>query len=91
MRRSNLGHVEATDLQDVSAHQQDGVRLRTEVYDVLAAAKGYDTVASQAIWHGVARSTMFRLRSGGQPNLQIAARIAADLGVAVEVIWGRQP
>jgi DNA-binding phage protein len=82
----------ATHLQDGPSQTTDGqARLRVEVYDTLAAAKGYSTVAAQAVWHGVSRSTMFRLRGGDMPSLSTALRIAADLGVAVEVIWERVP
>lgn len=80
----------ATHLQDGQTDASDAtVRLRTDVYDTLAAAKGYSTVEAQAHWHGLARSALFRLRSGGVPRLDTAMRIAADLGVAVEVIWER--
>lgn len=67
------------------------VRLRTDMYDVLAASKGFATVAQQAKWHGLARSAMYRLRGGGVPHLDTAMRMAADCGVAVEVIWERLP
>jgi len=84
--------MKATDLQDASSQSTvDSVRLRTEVYDALAAAKGYKTAESQAIWHRTARSNWFRIRAGGPPRLTTAMRVAADLGVAVEVIWERTP
>lgn len=79
----------ATHFQDDRTESSDDVRLRVGVYDALAAAKGYRTVESQAAWHGLARSSMFRLRGGDTPRLDTAMRIAADLGVAVEVIWER--
>lgn len=67
-------------------------RLRVDVYDMLAAAKGYTTVEGQADWHGLNRATLFDLRAGKtQPLLRTAMRMAADLGVAVEVIWERVP
>jgi hypothetical protein len=60
-----------------------------DVYDALAASKGHPTVADQALWHEIGRSTLFRLRSGEMPRMDTAMRMAADLGVAVEVIWER--
>lgn len=66
------------------------VRLRVDVYDALAAAKGYQTVEAKAEWHGIDRTTLFDLRGGKTtPRLDTAMRMAADLGVAVEVIWER--
>lgn len=66
------------------------VRLRVEVYDTLASAKGYRSVEAQAKWHGLNRGTLFDLRAGHtQPLLDTAMRMASDLGVAVEVIWER--
>ena len=66
------------------------VRLRVDVYDKLAAAKGYSTVTAQAELHDLNRTTMHALRAGENvPRLDTAMRMAADLGVAVEVIWER--
>lgn len=66
------------------------MRLRVAVYDALAEAKGYPTVESQATWHGLNRATLFDLRAGRTvARLDTAMRMAADLGVAVEVIWER--
>lgn len=78
---------------DTSATRGDAqVRLRVDVYDALAASKGYTSVESQATWHGLNRATLFDLRGGKtQPRLETAMRMAADLGVAVEVIWERVP
>ncbi len=82
--------MEVTDRQDASNQASDvKVRLRADVYSELARAKGYVKVARQANWHGLARSSMFRLLAGGEPSASTAARIAADLGVAFEVIWER--
>jgi hypothetical protein len=80
-----------TDSEDTPTSVQDAtsVRLRTSVYDALAVAKGYTGAPAQARWHGIARSNMYRLRSGGRAELATAMRMAADLGVAVEVIWER--
>lgn len=76
-----------TSTEDTSPSLTDTVRLRVEVYDALAVAKGYRTVGAQAAWHGIARSAMNRLRAGGKPRVDTALGIAADLGVPVEVIW----
>lgn len=81
--------MSTTHLEDASSQlRDDSLQLRTDVYDALAAAKGYTTVVGQARWHGIARSTMFRLRAGGRAELSTAARIAADLAVPIEVVWG---
>jgi hypothetical protein len=88
--RSTVTDVEPTDLKDAPTQTSDvRVRLRVEVYDALAAAKGKRTVAAQALWHEVGRSTLFRLRAGEMPRTDTATRMAADLGVAFEVIWER--
>jgi DNA-binding phage protein len=82
--------METTDREDVSTSAQDAtVRLRVAVYDALALSKGYTKVEAQASWHGIARSTLFRLRGGGVPEMATAMRMASDLGVPVEVIWER--
>jgi DNA-binding phage protein len=82
----------ATGTQDAPAHPSDGrattkLRLRVDVYDPLAGAKGHPSVASQAEWHGLSRATLFRLRAGGPPGLDTALRIAEDLGVDLPVVW----
>lgn len=78
------------DAQTTAGDTTTHVRLRVGVYDALAEAKGYKTVASQATWHGLNRATLFDLRAGRtMPLLDTAMGIAADLGVAVEVIWER--
>jgi len=79
------------DSDDMMSTRPDvGVRLRLDVYDRLARAKGYVTVTSQAELHGINRATMHALRNGENvPRLDTAMRFAADLGVAVEVIWER--
>jgi DNA-binding phage protein len=82
--------VTVTDSEVVAARLQDSaVRLRVEVYGPIARARGYKTVVSQAAWHGLARSAMFRLLAGGAPSASTALRIAGDLGVPVEAIWER--
>jgi hypothetical protein len=74
---------------DVQTWRDDTVRLRLNVYDPLAAAKGADTVLAQAKLHGVHRATMFGLRRGNSPTLRLAMRIANDLGVKVEDVFER--
>ncbi|HEU4544525.1 MAG TPA: hypothetical protein VFR23_25585, partial [Jiangellaceae bacterium] len=60
------------------------------VYDALAAAKGVKKVVQQAALHGVHRSAMFRLRSGERSaSLDLAMRMAEDLGTTVEVLFER--
>lgn len=89
--RSIVCNVKATDLQDASTQASDAtVKLRADRYRPLAVAKGHATVVSQAGWHGIARSSMFRILAGGAPMASTAARIAADLGVPFEFIWERQ-
>lgn len=90
MRRSNVCEVTTTQSSVAPTQQSDAVKLRVNVYDALATAKGYKTVESQAEWHGVHRSTMFRLREGrGDTSLSLAMRMAADLGTQVEVLFER--
>lgn len=80
-----------TDSGDNTSGRPDvGVRLKVDVYDALATAKGYRTVESQAALHGIHRATMHALRAGHNvPRLDTAMRFAADLGVPVETIWER--
>ena len=60
------------------------------VHDALAARKGAHNVKAQAALHGIHRSTMFRLRSGERvASLELAMKMAADLDVAVEVLFER--
>lgn len=65
------------------------MRLRVNVYRPIATAKGHRTVAAQARWHRVARSTMFRLLAGHPPANATAMQFAADCGVPVEALWER--
>ncbi len=82
----------STDLKDAPSRiADDSVRLRVHVYDAIAHAKGYRTVVSQSIWHGMARSNWFRIRAGGSVRLATAMRVATNLGVSVEVVWERVP
>jgi hypothetical protein len=57
------------------------------VYDRLARARGLRFVVDQAERHGIHRSAMFRIRGGGQPSLDVAMRMAMDLGTTVEKIF----
>lgn len=82
--------MRTTDLEDAPTSVQDGaVRLRTAVYLAHAVAKGHTTPAQQAAWHGIGRSTMYRLLAGGTPDALTVMGIAAQLGVPVEAIWER--
>lgn len=65
------------------------MRLRVDVYKPIAVAKGHDTPAKQATWHGLGRSTMYRLLAGGNAESLTVMQIAADCGVPVEAIWQR--
>lgn len=85
-----MPETNSPDASTTKVDAPEAVRLRVDVYDALAHAKGYRTVESQANWHGMNRDNLFRLRSGKrQPMASTAMRMAADLGVAVEVIWER--
>lgn len=77
---------------DVPTSKDDAdVRLRLEVYVALAAKKGAETVVSQAALHGVHRATLFRIRSGERsPSLELAMKMAADLGTTVEALFERR-
>jgi DNA-binding XRE family transcriptional regulator len=88
---TDLGDVTVKDSDDSAQPRADmPVRLRVGVYDRLAASKGYVTVTAQAELHKLNRATMHALRNGENvPRLDTAMRMAADLGVAVEVIWER--
>lgn len=81
----------ATNQVDAPATTDDArMRLRVDVYDILALQKGYRTVEAKARWHGLNRATLFDLRAGKtQPSLATAMRMASDCGVAVEVLWER--
>lgn len=82
--------MRATDVSDAPTRQADDLlRLRVDVYDAVAQAKGYPSRAAQARWHGLAVSTMWRLIAGGNPAAQTAARIANQAGVPFEAIWER--
>lgn len=79
-----------TDVGGVTSSRLDiAARLRLDVYDPIAKAKGYPKVQAQAAWHDLSRSQMHALRAGENvPRLDTAMRIAADCGVPVEVLFG---
>lgn len=82
--------MEATQKRDASAARSGArVRLRVDVYDVLAAeVAGVTTPVDQAKLHGISRAQMYRIRSGDwQPSLPLAMRMADDLGTKVEVLF----
>lgn len=85
--------MQATQKSDGTSIRDDAdVRLRIEVYDALAAARGATTVVAQAKLHGVHRATLFRIRSGERlPSLELAMRMAADLGTTVEALFEQVP
>jgi hypothetical protein len=62
--------------------------LTVEAYDLIAQSKGKRTRADQARWHGIARSTLQRLLAGDTPSAKNAQKIAADLGLRYEQVWG---
>ena len=73
-----------------SARPDIAARLRTDVYRALAREKGYPSVTSLARLHDLSRQALYDLLNGAAvPGLATAMRMAADLGVAVEVIWER--
>jgi DNA-binding XRE family transcriptional regulator len=78
-----------TPKSDATSPRNDfDARLRLEVYDALAAAKGAATVVAQAQLHGIHRATLFRIRSGERSaSLELAMKMAADLGTSVEALF----
>lgn len=68
-------------------------KLRIEEYDRLAAKKGASTVTAAAELHGFGPTRLFDYRAGRKtPRLEVAMRMAADLGTTVEKLfelrWG---
>ncbi len=64
------------------------VRLRVEIFDALAAAKGARTEMERAWLIGTHLTTLYRLRHAQHvPRLDLAMRMAARLGVAVDDIF----
>lgn len=85
--------MQATQKSDAQTPPGDGpdIRLRLEVYDALALTKGAKTVVAQAEMHGVHRATLFRIRNGERlPSLELAIRMATDLGTSVEALFERR-
>lgn len=81
-----------TEVDDTSSSKIDATtaRLRLDIYDPIAHAKGYRSVRKQAAWHGIHHSTMGALRAGENvPLLSNAMQIARDCGLPIEVLFGR--
>lgn len=80
--------MRATSEGDVATARPDGVRIRLEVYDALAAARGIVEVPEQARLHGISKAQMYRIRKGDRGvSLPLAMRMAADLGTKIEVLF----
>lgn len=82
--------MQATDRSDAPKRRADDpLRLRVDVYDAVAQAKGYPSRAAQARWHDLAVSSLFRLIAGGNPSAPTAARMAKQAGLPFEALWER--
>jgi hypothetical protein len=81
--------MEATQKSDATSPTGDVIaRLRVDEYDRLAAAKGAKSVVAAAGLHNMPRTVLFEYRAGRRtPRLDVAMRMAADLGVPVEKIF----
>jgi hypothetical protein len=79
----------ATTKRDLKSPAGDVIaRLRVPEYDRLTASKGVKSVAAAAELHGFARTRLFDYRAGRKtPRLDVAMRMAKDLGVRVEEIF----
>lgn len=80
----------ATQKSDASPSRERSVvaRLRVPEYDRLAASKGARTVVAAAGLHGLGRTRLFDYRSGRKtPRLEVAMKMAADLGTTVEELF----
>lgn len=65
------------------------MRLKVKIYNARAAHLGYDNVSAQAAWHGIDRGTMHAIKMGTNvPRLDTAARIARDLDMPIEDLFG---
>ena len=76
--------------RDSESPWKDGAvaRLRIEEYDRLAAQKGASTVTAAAVLHGFGASRLFDYRAGRKsPRLEVAMKMAADLGTTVEKLF----
>lgn len=84
--------MEPTPKSDATSPKTDGpvARLRLEVYDALAKAKGLDNVSAQAAYHGIGRQHMTALKAGRKSaGLGLALKMAADLDTTVEALFRR--
>lgn len=65
------------------------VRINREVYDALAGARGYDSIASRAEWHRIDRSNLFDILAGRTvPRVDTAMGMARDCQTTVEALFG---
>ena len=77
-----------SDVQDTPTTEADTTyRLKVAAYDLIAKGKGRATRQAQADWHGISRSSLYRLLDGSNPSVKTALRMARDLGVSLETIW----
>ncbi|MGC1214124.1 MAG: hypothetical protein WA890_23055 [Micromonospora sp.] len=63
------------------------IRLRTEVLDELTSAKGASTEVERARLLEIDRTTLYRIRGGQVPTLEVALRMAERLGTTVEQLF----
>ena len=83
--------MEPTPNPDAPSPKADVVRLRVEVYDALAEAKGLKTREQQAKRHGINKTHMSLIYNGRKgAGLALALRMAQDLGTTVEALFGRR-
>jgi hypothetical protein len=65
--------------------------LKVIVYDRLAGARDYGNPEQQAARHGVSRAQWYGIRAGSRsPSATLALRVAEQLEVQPQVIWGRE-
>ncbi len=85
----SLDRMPATTKRDTKSPTGDVIaRLRVPEYDRLARSKGVTSVAAAAQLHGSARTRLFDYRAGRKtPRVDVAMRMASDLGVRVEDIF----
>lgn len=65
------------------------LRLRVDVFDDLAAARGAASVPEQVKLTGVSRPSLYRIRAGKPPSFANATRILAALNVPLDVVFER--
>ncbi|EEP73541.1 hypothetical protein MCAG_03868 [Micromonospora sp. ATCC 39149] len=63
------------------------IRLRTDVFDRLAAERGATTNAARARLCGMDRVNLLRIRKGQTPSLELALHMADRLGTKVEDLF----